>query len=231
MIKYLKIRIESFLERIYKRIEQNNIKDISAELSRRALSSTADYVANKMKNVESVNSKWELHSKAIKCVQHLDGMFLEFGVFKGETINFIANEIENKVYGFDSFEGLPEFWRDGFPKGEFFLNELPRVSKNVTLVKGWFDKTIPIFLKDRPSNQIAYLHIDCDLYKSTKTVFELLKDFIVSGTVIVFDEYFNYPNWEQHEFLAFQEFIETHNLNYRYITFNKYDEQVAVIII
>ena len=28
------------------------------------------------------------------------------------------------------------------------------------------------------------------------------------GTIILFDEYFNYPNWEQHEFKAFQEFVD-----------------------
>jgi len=59
-------------------------------------------------------------------------------------------------------------------------------------------------------------HIDCDLYSSTKTVFDWLKPRIRAGT-IVFDEYFNYPNWHQHEFKAFKEFVEECHVKYEYL--------------
>jgi hypothetical protein len=36
-------------------------------------------------------------------------------------------------------------------------------------------------------------------------------------TVIVFDEYFNYPFWREGEFKAFQEFIQARNCRYRYL--------------
>ena len=40
-----------------------------------------------------------------------DGLFLEFGVYKGTSINFISSLIpDKKIYGFDSFGGLPEEW-------------------------------------------------------------------------------------------------------------------------
>jgi hypothetical protein len=52
----------------------------------------------------------------------------------------------------------------------------------------------------------------------------------VEGTVIVFDEYFNYPGWENHEFKAFQEFVEQTNLKYEYLAYNRRHEQVAVKI-
>jgi hypothetical protein len=58
-----------------------------------------------------------------------------------------------------------------------------------------------------PHLPIALLHIDCDLYSSTKTIFELLSDRIVPGTVIVFDELVNYPAFKKHEVLAFYEFL------------------------
>lgn len=61
------------------------------------------------------------------------------------------------------------------------------------------------------------MHIDCDLYNSTKTIFDNLAPRIKSGTIIVFDEYFNYPNWQQHEYKAFQEFVEDNNIKYEYI--------------
>jgi hypothetical protein len=48
----------------------------------------------------------------------------------------------------------------------------------------------------------------------------------VPGTVILFDEYFNFPNWEQHEYKAFQEFVASHGVTYTYLGFAR--QQVAV---
>ena len=75
---------------------------------------------------------------------------------------------------------------------------------------------------------MAFLHIDCDLYSSTQTIFNLLSDRIVPGTVILFDEYFNFPNWENHEFKAFQEFVAEKGVKYTYLGFAR--QQVAVRI-
>ncbi|MEO1650873.1 MAG: class I SAM-dependent methyltransferase, partial [Pseudomonadota bacterium] len=70
--------------------------------------------------------------------------------------------------------------------------------------------------------------IDCDLYSSTVTVFENFADRIKPGSVIVFDEYFNYPNWQAHEHKAFCEFVAKHDTSFRYIAYSV--QQVAVII-
>jgi hypothetical protein len=37
-------------------------------------------------------------------------LFLELGVFSGQSIWVIAQRTSNLVHGFDSFEGLPEDW-------------------------------------------------------------------------------------------------------------------------
>jgi len=74
----------------------------------------------------------------------------------------------------------------------------------------------------------ALVHIDCDLYSSTRTVFEHIGDRIVSGTILVFDEYFNYVNWRAHEHKAFQELVRERALRYRYLAFST--QQVAVAI-
>jgi hypothetical protein len=78
----------------------------------------------------------------------------------------------------------------------------------VRLHPGWFEGSIPAWLESNPG-PVAFIHVDCDLYRSTQTIFMLLAERIVPGTIILFDEYFNYPNWEQHEFRAFQEFVPT----------------------
>ena len=35
-------------------------------------------------------------------------LWLEFGVAGGNTVNYISRFTQDTVYGFDSFEGLPE---------------------------------------------------------------------------------------------------------------------------
>jgi predicted O-methyltransferase YrrM len=101
------------------------------------------------------------------------------------------------------------------------------VPGNVRLHPGWFDATLPEWLKNNPG-PIAFIHVDCDLYSSTRTILALLADRIVPGTIILFDEYFNYPNWEEHEYKAFQEFVTERKVGYRYIGYAR--QQVAVQI-
>lgn len=93
---------------------------------------------------------------------------------------------------------------------------LPQVNKNVRLVKGWFNETLPAFIKEH-SEPCAFIHVDCDLYSSTKTIFDNLKNQICTGTVIAFDEYFNYPGWQEGEYKAFMEFIAWSGLEFEYI--------------
>ncbi len=81
---------------------------------------------------------------------------------------------------------------------------------------GYFDAVLPAFLS-KTTGGVSLLHVDCDLYFSTQTVLAQLRDRIVSGTIIVFDEYLNYPQWRQHEFRAFQEFVAQRKLKYEYI--------------
>lgn len=160
-----------------------------------------------------------------------EDLFLEFGVFKGNTINLCSNILKNqKFYGFDSFEGLPEDWSGWTVRKEKFdLNSVyPVVNSNVDLVAGWFDQTLPSFM-DQHKNKVAFLHVDCDIYSSTKTIFDTLADYIQPGTIIVFDEYFNYPNWQEHEYKAFQEFVASQKIEYEYVAIGYF--QVAVKIL
>ncbi|HYA79090.1 MAG TPA: class I SAM-dependent methyltransferase [Candidatus Nitrosopolaris sp.] len=204
-----------------------DLHDLKGELQRRARSETADYLSQYLTQVDSVDSHLTLLSRALKCVENKGGLYLEFGVFSGQTINYIARQVDQPVYGFDSFDGLPERWRDGLDTGHFQMQALPKVRKNVTLVKGWFDKTLPDFL-EKHSGDVAFVHIDCDLYSSTNTVFTCLAPRIKPGTVMVFDEYFNYPGWKDGEFKAFQEFADREELRFEYLSYNCKGEQVGL---
>ena len=61
------------------------------------------------------------------------------------------------------------------------------------------------------------IHIDCDLYSSTRTVLTLLRGRMVPGTLLVFDELFNYPGYEQHEIKAFYEFLREDSVRCEWI--------------
>jgi hypothetical protein len=200
------------------------------ERSLRALHRSVDYLERNMRDALGFDSQRELIEYSLAAVA-IEGHYLEFGVFTGGTIRFIARRIgQRAIHGFDSFKGLPQAW-SGFnlAQGAFDLGgRLPRVPKNVRLHRGYFEESLPIWLHGNPG-QIAFVHLDCDLYSSTKTVLDLIVARMTSGTVILFDEYFNYANWEQHQFKAFQEFVQEHDVKYVYLGFAR--QQVAVRIV
>ena len=153
-----------------------------------------------------------------------NSLLLEFGVYNGHTINYISKKTNLTVYGFDSFEGLPESWdrKDmTFIKGAFSTNgQLPKVNNNVTLIKGWFNETLQKFI-DKNNKPIKFIHIDCDIYSSTKTIFDTLLYKIGNDCIIVFDELVNYEGFDRDgELRAFYEFIKENKIKYRYIGMN-----------
>ena len=77
---------------------------------------------------------------------------------------------------------------------------------------------------------MALLHVDSDLYSSAVTVLNTLNHQLVEGTVIVFDEYMNYPGWQLDEFKAWQEFVSKNNIKYEYIGYVSKHQKVAVRI-
>jgi len=158
-----------------------------------------------------------------------EGLFLEFGVASGRTLRFIAQGHAGKVYGFDSFGGLPEDWRPGFPAGAFAQTP-PEVLPNAELVIGLFDSTLPGFL-DRHPGKVSFLHVDCDLYSSTVTILKLLAHRFAPGTVIVFDEFLNYPGWRLHEYKAWIEFTQRYEVKFKYTGCVPYHQQVAVVLL
>ena len=192
--------------------------------------STLQYIKeNNMQELKICKSRKELLKYALSKVE-IDGLYCEFGVFSGYTINHIANLVQDKtIYGFDSFRGLPENWYSGHPQGTFATTNLPPVRKNVSLEQGWFEDSLPPFVEKHPE-PCAFLHIDSDLYSSAKTILDVFKSQIKAGTVIIFDEYFNYPDWEDGEFKAFEEFLTQTGLKYNYLGYVINREQVAVYI-
>lgn len=206
-------------------------RDIDLARANRAADESAAFVDENMPLADSYSGRNDLLRASLQHVEpSMNGLYCEFGVASGATINFIASLVSREVHGFDSFEGLPEDWRAGFLRGAFARSEMPKVAANVTLHKGWFDETLPEFVTQYPQ-PLAFAHLDADLYSSTKTVLDILGPKIVVGTVLQFDEFFNYPGWKQGEYKAFDAFCAERNVGVEYIGYTGNREQVAVKII
>ena len=197
----------------------------------RAYQKSLDFIENNMANAIVCNNRSEVFNYALKYIKD-QGLVLEFGVKSGNTIKELANKPKLQkriIYGFDSFTGIPEDWQGTKTlKGQLSnLGKLPKVPKNVKLITGLFKDSLPEFSKTH-SEDIALIHIDCDLYSSTKDIFDNLAGKMVDGTVIIFDEFFNYPNWQNHEYKAFQEFLDSSGFRARYVCYAH--TQVAVAL-
>lgn len=127
------------------------------------------------------------------------GVALEFGVGAGQSTRIIAEHMP--VIGFDSFQGLPEDWREEFPRGSFAAS--PPTVPNARLVIGLYANTLPDFTFPE---HVGLVHIDCDLYSSTKTALEHVGPHLRTGTFVVFDEWHDYDGCEDHEQRAWREF-------------------------
>lgn len=202
--------------------------DLDFTARRLAAETSAEYLMNHMRQAQNFATDYDLH-EAVRDWVNIDGHKLEFGVASGRTIRHWARLWPNDtIHGFDSFEGLPETWLWNIRRGHF-AQQLPRVPANVQLHQGWFDQTLP----NRVEHQgpVAFLHIDSDLYSSANYVLNTLAQRIVPGTVIVFDEYFNFPGWQQDEFRAWREFVAKHRVEYEYLGFVSSHQEVAVRVV
>lgn len=228
--------IDKKIERLFKEYNRNYYRNITSLTNSFALESHKDTLNWIKENIDIssvllLGDRWKNLLFCASKAKENKGLFIECGVHTGRSINHVAKHFKDiKIYGFDSFEGLPEEWT-GFTmqSGDFDLNgELPKVCANVELHKGWFQDILPQFLLSK-NEKISFLHVDCDIYQSTVDVLDAVKNYLQEGTIIVFDEFFNYPNWRHHEFKAFNEFIEKTGIKFKYISIGHLQVGIEIV--
>jgi hypothetical protein len=163
----------------------------------------------------SADYTYSIQKHLLESVEHItfDGHWCEFGVREGRSLKWLINQYPSQViHAFDSWKGLPEDWDHGTGKVSDMSCDPPAVPDHIQLHKGWFKDTLPQWKQDN-KGPIAFLHMDADIYSSTKEVLTALNDQIVAGTVITFDEFCNFrlsgkmSKWQNHEFLALVEWL------------------------
>jgi hypothetical protein len=165
---------------------------------------------------------------------------LEFGVYHGDSIRLMRACLSPsvEVFGFDSFQGLPEDWRDArgaqvgiCVRGFFSTGGVVPNVPGVTFLPGLFTDTLGEYLQ--VAQPIGVLHVDCDLYSSTRDVLAAIGHVIVPGTIIVFDEwiYSHDVSCNDHEQRAFREWVAQHGREFELVPFSgPTDEQQIVRI-
>ena len=148
----------------------------------------------------------------------IKGDFIECGVAAGSQIGamqqaMLDKQISRTIWGFDSFEGIPfaginDTEQPGI--GEIDINKIGVLettsiasysqedvlknfqlwnlpTNNLKLIKGWFENTIEPTSKE--IKEIAMLRLDGDLYSSTYVCLEHLFEKVVSGGIIIIDDW------------------------------------------
>ena len=160
---------------------------------------------------------------------------LEFGVWTGASTRKFGKKLGNqKIYAFDSFQGLKDIWLGQNVSGEKFdlMGNIPVFEKNIVPIKGWVQDTLPTFIKDNFSennNKIGFVHMDLDTYESSKFVLQQIKKHLAKNSIIIFDELYNYAGWQMGEFKALTEVFKENE--YRYLCFSMDKEQVVIEIL
>lgn len=224
-------RVRELVRRCLRKLIEIAITDLDLMGALRDVTASAAFERKHLHDAADFKGRAQLYRYVCSQIPAKDGgLCLEFGVYKGNSINRLAAlRPDVHWYGFDSFEGLPETWRLGSRKGAFDVGgNLPPVRDNVSLTKGFFDQSLPPFVARHRQDKVGFLHVDCDLYSSTRTIFDQLGDMLQPGCIIVFDEYFNYAGWQDCEYKAFAEFISKTGRAFEYIAYVRTGGQVAV---
>lgn len=158
--------------------------------------------------------------------------FLEFGVHLGQSLErwcSLNSSVDSRFYGFDSFEGLPEDWNDGAKRGAYSAGgHVPQIEDpRVEFVTGWFQDTLPTFLRSfRPRSRLL-IHNDCDLYSSTLYSLTMLNSIIVSGTIIMFDEFYDAVN----EYRALHDYATSYRRRFKIVSHTSGFTQAAIEVL
>ncbi|MBI77848.1 MAG: dTDP-6-deoxy-L-hexose 3-O-methyltransferase [Rhodospirillaceae bacterium] len=165
------------------------------------------------KRLSKLITRLDLYRKII----NLRGEIIECGVFKGSSLmqfiklrSIIETPFSRKIIAFDTFGEFPcanyngdkkvldsfikEAGNNSISEGKILqkLKDL-KIEDNIELIKGNLLDTAHTYLCKNPGLKISLLHIDVDLYESTKCVLENFFPYVVKGGVVILDDYGAFP--------------------------------------
>lgn len=182
-------------------------------------------------------------------LEQVEGDYVEFGVFDGTSLlsayhaNKVSSKKDNltmnhdgpkrKFFGFDSFEdGFKIFdssdkhpsWIDGnlISNYEKTIKRLKKELKedDFKLIKGFVETTCKNIHPSKYNiNKTSLVLFDMDLGTPTLIGLEFIKETLVEGSIVAFDEYYAYKgSVKLGEYYAFEKFRE----NNKHLIFRKF---------
>lgn len=190
-------------------LQKNHLLD---KVYQEVANETYNIFEKEIKNSVGFLTKLSQREHAIKeCLSEFssDDLFLECGVFQGNSINLFAKHLSTKnlhIYGFDSFKGFIEDWHGShLQKGSFSTSgKKPKVLNNVTIIEGYIEETLENFLNEKKL-KIKFLHLDMDLFSATEKALIISKKYLKKGSIILMDDFANYPGFNNGPYLAFNQ--------------------------
>ena len=167
------------------------------------------YLTSPNRELVKILSYWELYEK----ISDTPGDIIDCGIFKGSSLirfatyrNMINMPFARQIVGFDTFGKFPETdYENDKQKREQFVEQAgeeslnteqirqvlnqKNLNRNIELVEGDINNTVPEFIDSNPNIRIALLHIDVDIYEPTVTIMESLYDHVVDGGIVIIDNY------------------------------------------
>lgn len=160
-------------------------------------------------SLRSATGRVDIHSLAAFFAMETrnGGDYFEFGVGKGRSaVSAVRAEAMYQRSGslfhlYDSFTGLPELHgRDAdfgqFKAGDFAFSEIAvrafleehraYPEDRFRFTSGAFDETLRA---PAPQRAAAIVHVDCDLYSSTRLVLPYIQPCLRPGTLMLFDDW------------------------------------------
>lgn len=155
-----------------------------------------DLAFSSLPNLSLLGSKMHYLAKIATdiAVQNLSGDVVECGVYKGGSARLLATIFSNKnVLLFDSFEGMKESDQieNGHRKGDFSDISLSEVQNyladktNCSFFPGW----LPNSASHLTDEEFCFVHLDLDLYQSTRQAIEIFWPRLVPNGAMVFDDW------------------------------------------
>lgn len=165
-------------------------------------------------SLRSATGRVDIHSLAAFWVREskVEGDYFEFGVASGRSA--ICAVRAAALYGwkaparfhlFDSFRGLPDVQgldtgSEQFKKGDFAYSREEVIAHlerrgvwdaaRIALYEGWFADILDAGLQENfPPGSAAIVHIDCDLYESTRQVLDFVTPLLQPGALMLLDDW------------------------------------------
>jgi hypothetical protein len=174
-----------------------------------------------------LDSREQLFRRIAVEIAYRNVLYLEFGVAEGASIRLWSQFLRNPrstIHGFDSFLGLPHDWSlEGHERGYFSTGGRPPeiVDPRVRFFVGWFEDTLPEYVW--PEHEVLVVAMDADLYSSTSTALEYVKEKLVPGSYLYFDQFHHRCD----ELRAFAEFLDENPFTFELVAASRDLSMVA----